>query len=289
MTRQFLISRRTVMKGLWAGAAIAATGSVKAFAADSTLQRAKASGTLVVGIANERPYGFVDTDGSLRGAIPDVLLAALKAQGITKLEAQVVDFSALIPGLNAGRFDVIGAGMYITPTRCQAIAFSNPITQAGGGLVVRKDNPVKATGLADLAKDSSIKVGTQTGSSQVEELLKAGVPRDRIVLFARVDEAVAGLQAKRSDAIYFPALQVNEILTTFNKAGDLARVDGFETDLNYQAFGLRKADDDLRTAINEGIAKMIADGSLLKIISAYGYGEREIPDPKITADKLCAG
>lgn len=287
MTKTFLINRRTVLQGLGVGAVVAATGA-KAFAAEGTLERAKASGKLVVGIANERPYGFVDTDGSLKGAIPEVLLAALASQGVKQLEAQIVDFNALIPGLNAGRFDVIGAGMYIRPARCEAIAFSNPITQTGGGLVVRKDAPISAKSLADLGKDNNLKIGTQSGSSQVEELTKAGVPRDRMVLFARVDEAVSGLQAKRCDVIYFPALQVNEILATF-KSTDIARVEGFETDLNYQALGLRKEDESLRAAINEGISKMIADGSLLKIISAYGYGEREIPNVAMTADKLCAG
>lgn len=288
MMKTFLISRRTVIQGLGAGVAIAVTGATKALAADGTLERAKTAGKLVVGIANERPYGFVDTDGSLKGAIPDVLLAALKTHGVKQLEAQVVDFNALIPGLNAGRFDVIGAGMYIRPARCEAIAFSNPITQTGGGLVVRKDAPVNAKSLEDLAKDTKLMVGTQSGSSQVEELTKAGVPRDRMVLFARVDEAVSGLQAKRCDVIYFPALQVNEILTTF-KGADIALVEGFGTELNYQALGLRKEDESLRAAINEGISRMIEDGSLLEIISAYGYGEREIPDVAMTADKLCAG
>lgn len=289
MTHPFLISRRAALKGFCAGAAaVSVTGLPRAFAAESTLERVKAARSIVVGIANERPYGFVDTNGKLQGAIPDVLLAALKSQGIEKLEAQIVDFNALIPGLNAGRFDVIGAGMYIRPARCEAIAFSNPITQAGGGLVVRKGTSLAVKGLADLAKDAKLKVGTQSGSSQVEELLKAGVPRDRLVLFARVDESVAGLQAKRCDVIYFPALQVNEILNTF-KTADVARVDGFETELNYQALGLRKADETLRVAINGGISKLIADGTLLKIIGSYGYGEREIPNTAMTAEKLCAG
>ncbi len=108
------------------------------------------------------------------------------------------------------------------------------------------------------------------------------------MLFARADEAVAGLQARRCDVVYFPALQVNEILNTFKDSG-LTRVEGFATELNYQAFGLRREDDDLRAAINQGIARMIADGSLLKIIEAYGYGESEIPNPQITANQLCVG
>jgi polar amino acid transport system substrate-binding protein len=279
------ISRRTVVKGL---GAIAAASVTEAFAAQSTLARARTAGRLVVGISSERPYAFLEVDGRLRGAVPDVLLAALKPQGLRRLEAQVVDFNALIPGLNAGRFDVIGTGMYIRPARCRSIAFSNPITRTGGGLIVRKADPIVAGSLADLAQDVNLRVGTQSGSTQVEQLIKAGVPRHRMVLFARADEAVAGLQAKRCDVVYFPALQVNEILNTFKDSG-LARVERFATEMNYQAFGVRKQDDDLRAAINAGVARMIADGSLLTIIQGYGYGQREIPDPRMTADDLCTG
>jgi polar amino acid transport system substrate-binding protein len=279
------ISRRTVVKAL---CAIAAASVTQAFAAQSTLARARTAGRLVVGISSERPYAFLDVDGRLRGAVPDVLLAALKPQGLQRLDAQVVDFNALIPGLNAGRFDVIGTGMYIRPARCRSIAFSNPITRTGGGLIVRKADPIAAGSLADLAQDVNLTVGTQSGSTQVEQLIKAGVPRHRMVLFARADEAVAGLQAKRCDVVYFPALQVNEILNTF-KDGSLARVERFATEMNYQAFGVRKQDDDLRAAINAGVARMIADGSLLTIIQGYGYGQREIPDPRMTAGDLCAG
>jgi polar amino acid transport system substrate-binding protein len=279
------ISRRTVVKAL---CAIAAASVTQAFAAQSTLARARTAGRLVVGISSERPYAFLDVDGRLRGAVPDVLLAALKPQGLQRLDAQVVDFNALIPGLNAGRFDVIGTGMYIRPARCRSIAFSNPITRTGGGLIVRKADPIAAASLADLAQDVNLTVGTQSGSTQVEQLIKAGVPRHRMVLFARADEAVAGLQAKRCDVVYFPALQVNEILNTF-KDGSLARVERFATEMNYQAFGVRKQDDDLRAAINAGVARMIADGSLLTIIQGYGYGQREIPDPRMTAGDLCAG
>lgn len=270
------ISRRTVVKAL---GVIAAAGGTKAFATQSTL---------VVGISSERPYAFLDVDGRLRGAVPDVLLAALKPQGLQSLEAQVVDFNALIPGLNAGRFDVIGTGMYIRPARCRSIAFSNPITRTGGGLIVRKADLIAVGSLADLAQDANLRVGTQSGSTQVEQLIKAGVPRHRMLLFARADEAVAGLQANRCDVVYFPALQVNEILNAF-KDRSLARVERFATEMNYQAFGVRKQDDDLRAALNAGIARMIADGSLLTIIQRYGYGPREIPDPRMTADDLCAG
>jgi polar amino acid transport system substrate-binding protein len=39
----------------------------------------------------------------------------------------LTEWGSLIPGLNAGRFDIITAGMYITPKRCKNVAFTDPM------------------------------------------------------------------------------------------------------------------------------------------------------------------
>jgi ABC-type amino acid transport substrate-binding protein len=115
-----------------------------AFAQD-TLARITADGSARIGIANERPYGYVETDGTVAGSIPDIVRAALAPHGVTELEPQIVDFNALIPGLNADRFDIIAAGMYINPQRCEAIAFTNPLTRAGYGFAAKAGNPKGCT------------------------------------------------------------------------------------------------------------------------------------------------
>jgi len=275
----------------------AATTGVLAFPglarAETTLERIKSSGTVTVGIANERPYGFVETDGTLAGAIPDIIAAALKPHGVNALKVEVVEFSAMIPGINAKRFDIIGAGMYINPTRCQAIIFSNPVTRAGYGFAALAGNPKGVHSLADLAKSDAL-VGTQNGSAQVEELTKAGVPQDRVVLFANATEALAGMKAQRVDVIYFPGLELGDLLKTANDAA-VERVEPFQQEIGadgkpqygYSALGLRQADADLQSVLNEEISKMLASGQLLEIISKYGYGKDELPTPEDTAERLC--
>ena len=49
--------------------------------------------------------------------------------GVKKVDAVLTEWGALIPGLKAGRFDVIAAGMYITPERCKQVAFADPQNQ----------------------------------------------------------------------------------------------------------------------------------------------------------------
>lgn len=288
----YRLSRRELL-GLGLTASAIALAPVPAWA-DSTLDRIKSTGKVGVGIANEKPYGYVETDGRLVGAVPDVILAALAPYGVKTMQAEIVEFNALIPGLNAGRFDIIGAGMYIRPKRCEAIAFSNPMTRLGYGFAGLKGNPKGVHSIADVAKKSDAVVGTQTGSAQVEELQKAGVPSKQVVLFTNATEALAGLKASRCDVIYFPSLELNEVLKTANdpaveRVADFKQVvdEHGDPDYGYSALGLRQADKDLKTALDTELGKMLASGKLLEIIAKYGYGQDELPTPKDTAERLC--
>ncbi len=267
----------------------------RAWADETAFQQAQRTKSITVGVANEKPYGYVDTDNKATGAIVEVLRATLAPYGITDVQAKVGAFDTLIPGLLAKRFDVIGAGMYIKPKRCQQIAFSNPLTQAGGAFAGKKGNPKNLHSLADVAKDSSAKIGTQLGTSQVDEVKQAGIPEDRVTLFSKDTEALAGLQAGRVDVIYFPDLEINDLLVT-SADSSLERVEPYVQILdaqgkqvfNYQALGLRKEDTDLLEAINKQLGEMLANGKLLAILQPFGFSANELPPVAVTAEKLCA-
>src|SRR5699024_3899445 len=72
------------------------------------------SGTVTVGFANEKPYAY-EEDGDLKGAAVDIATAVFAELGVDNVEGHLADFGQLIPGLNAKHFDVITAGMAITP------------------------------------------------------------------------------------------------------------------------------------------------------------------------------
>jgi polar amino acid transport system substrate-binding protein len=262
--------------------------------AAGTLDRIKSTGIVSVGIANEKPYGYVETDGRLVGAVPDVIAAALAPLGLKQMKAEIVEFNALIPGINANRFDIIGAGMYIRPNRCEAVAFTNPVTRAGYGFAALKGNPKGVHSISEVAKKDGVIVGTQNGSAQVEGLAKAGVPKDRVVLFSNATEALAGMKARRVDVIYFPGLELGDLLKTVNDPA-VERVEPFvqekdakgQPDYGYSALALRKGDTDLKAALDAEIAKMLASGKLAEIIGKYGYSKDELPLPTDTAEALC--
>src|SRR3546814_11761286 len=86
--------------------------------------------------------------------------------GITEVDFEVSDFGALINGINAGRFDVIAAGMFINPERAQQVAFADPDYCATTGFAVPEGNP---DGLADFQSviDSGVTIGVLRGAVEI--------------------------------------------------------------------------------------------------------------------------
>ena len=81
-----------------------------------------------IGYANEAPFAYYDNaTGKLTGESVEVTRYLLKEVGISRVEGVITEFASLIPGLKARRFDIIAAGMYINPRRCEQISFSEPI------------------------------------------------------------------------------------------------------------------------------------------------------------------
>src|SRR5699024_9085598 len=83
--------------------------------------------------------------------------------GIDEVEGVQTEFGSLIPGLNAGDFDVVSAGMSILPERCEQASFGDPEILYTTGLMVPEGNPDNLQDLSDV-KDAGAKIATQTGA-----------------------------------------------------------------------------------------------------------------------------
>ena len=102
-------------------------GSAGAKGAVSTLEAAKAAGKIRISYANEAPFAYMDSQrAEVTGESVEIARVVLKRMGINQVEGVLTEFGSLIPGLQAKRFDIIAAGMYVTPERCRQAAFSIP-------------------------------------------------------------------------------------------------------------------------------------------------------------------
>ncbi len=258
------------------------------------LEKGRADG-LTAGIANEQPYAYIGTDGKATGANVEILKAVLAPLGISTIETPITDFGSLVPGLAAGRFDLIGAGLFINPSRCKVIGYSNPVTRSGGAFIVKAGNPLKLHSLKDVAANGKARLATQPGSNQVQEAKDSGIANANVVLFDKDTEALAALQADRVDVVYFPDAEIISLVKKANSPA-IERALPFEQipdaqgkpTWNYHAYGLPKNDPEFTAAFNAQLAKLRASGELFKILQKYGYTENELPDTSVTAEQRCS-
>jgi polar amino acid transport system substrate-binding protein len=276
------------------GCAVAFNLALSASAGAGLLEKGRAQG-LTAGIANEQPYAYVGTDGQVTGANVEVLRAVLAGLGISKIDMPISDFGSLVPGLVAGRFDLIGAGLFINPNRCKVIGYSNPVTRSGGAFIVKAGNPLKLHSLKDVAANGKARLATQPGSNQVQEAKDSGIAMANVVLFDKDTEALAALEAGRVEVVYFPDAEIISLVKKTNSPS-IERALPFEQipdaqgqpSWNYHAYGLPKSDPAFIQAFDEQLAKLRASGELLKILQKYGYTENELAPADITAAQRCS-
>ena len=92
------------------------------------------------------PWNFAGPDGKAAGFEVD-LANDLCARMKIKCTIVIQDWDGLIPGLTAGKFDVIMASMFITDKRLQVINFSRPYAIDPSTFAVSKTSPVAKSDL----------------------------------------------------------------------------------------------------------------------------------------------
>lgn len=272
-------------------AAIALALGASTAAAAGTLDDIRGQGFVRAATANEVPYGFMDASGQAAGIGPEVASAVFKKMGIDEVVWTVTPFGTLIPGLKAKRFDVAAAEQNIQPDRCRQVAFSEPNSSYGEGLLVKKGNPKNLHSYADIAKDPSLKVAVVSGANNIDYLRAVGVKDDQVVYIKANADAPATVK-NRVDA--YAATE----LTVFNLAkeqDEVERATPFTDPVvdgqpvrNYGAFAFRKDDTQLLAAFNKALAAFHQTDEYKAILRHYGLSEGSIAAvADVTTAQLC--
>jgi len=249
--------------------------------AETTLERIKRTGVIRIGYANETPFAYTEANGNVTGESPEIVKKVAAGLGIKKVEGVLTEWGALIPGLMAGRFDVIAAGMYITPARSQQVLFTDPHYQLPDTLLVPPGNPKKLDSYASIAKDPSLKLAIMAGTAEVAYAKKAGVTESQILL---VPDTVAQLQAvltQRADATVGTQLTMKDLAKKSNNRAEA--VVGFKDDpanIGYGALAFRKEDKDLRDAFNKELQAWLGSEDHLKTVAPFGFDRSNVTTKK---------
>lgn len=265
-------------------AAFVASGS--SVADENKLEELKAQGFARVAIANEPPFTAVGADGKVSGAAPDVARVIFQKLGVPEIVASISEYGAMIPGLQAGRHDVVTAGLFMKPERCAAVAYSEPVLCDAEAFLLKKGNPKGFKSFADIAKDPTGTIGAPGGGTEEKLALESGVPRDRVIVVPDGQSGLKMLQDGRIDVYSLPVLSINELAS---KANDpnlevVAPVQGAPVYCDGAAF--RKGDEALRDAYDVELAKIKESGEFAKIIEPYGFSAAAAMST--SREKLCA-
>ncbi|MFW5829225.1 MAG: ectoine/hydroxyectoine ABC transporter substrate-binding protein EhuB [Planctomycetota bacterium] len=259
------------------------------------LQRVRDAGVLTVACANEAPYGYKDPEtGRITGEAPEIARVIADRLGIERVELSITEWGALINGLNAGRYDCIGAGMYITPERAESVLFTNPTYQIGEAFLVLEGNPKGLHGYQDVRDKDDVKLGVVRGTVEVGYAEKLGIPDSRVVVFPDNTSAVDGVRTGQVDAFAGTALTVQDLLNKFGAEAGLERAEPFENPVidgkpavGYGAFAFRHADETLVAAFNAELAGFIGSEEHLTLVEPFGFTEAQLPGD-MTAQKVLA-
>lgn len=74
----------------------------------------------------EPPFGWTESNQAAMGADVELAEVVVRAIGATQIEHHLTTFSELLPGVQAGRWDM-NVPLFVTPERANQVAFSLPV------------------------------------------------------------------------------------------------------------------------------------------------------------------
>ncbi len=283
-------SRRALLSGLGGIAALAAPGIIRPAQAAGLLEKVKAAGVLRIGIADNIPWSRLNPDGTLTGVAPTIVQAIAKRLGIPKVEASVAGYALLVPGLNANRWDIIGASLAITPERCAQVLFSDPIYRDSQlhewigylpGTI-----PVLPKTYGDLARNYE-QIGMPSGSMvpYMEKAIAAVKGKARIVQFNDAQLMIEGLKAKHVPIVTSDT-QTMHLLKEKMGGFEIAAVD---SGVAFRGSGIafRKEDADFREVFVKEQREINKTGFGFQVLKDFNivYDENAMA---MTGDEACA-
>ncbi|HCF2341490.1 ectoine/hydroxyectoine ABC transporter substrate-binding protein EhuB [Pseudomonas paraeruginosa] len=269
-----------------AGSLLAGLAASFASQAESTLERIQNSATVRIGYANEAPFAYTETSGKVTGESPEIAAKVFSAMGVKKIEPVLTEWGALIPGLRAGRFDVIAAGTYITPPRCRQVIFTDPHYQIPDTLLVKRGNPKNLHSYADVAKNPDVRLAIMSGTVELSYARAEGVSEEQIVQVPDTTAQLQAVRAGRADASVGTALTMKGLAS---KGGDsVEAITDFKDDpahIGYGALAFRPEDQDLRDAVNRQLKKWLGSDDHLRTVEPFGFDKSNLTDK--SAAELC--
>ena len=200
------------------------------------------------------PYAFVDKEGKTVGFDVEAIEWIGKKMGF-EVKHQPVEWSAIIPALEAKKIDIICSGMSATAERAQRVNFSDPYYQVTQVLVVKADNKATLEQMLTTNKKIGVQRGTVT-AKYLEELSKTPGMKFKLVQYDSSDLSMQDLPVGRIDGSGMDNTIAKEVL---KKVTDVKVAGTFDAAPENYGYAVRKDDAELLKKINDGLKLLMAD------------------------------
>lgn len=238
-------------------------------AALATMATTATADQVRIGIAAEPypPFAAPDAAGNWEGWEIEIIDAVCTAAGLDCVLTPMA-WDGIIPALLSGRIDAIMASMSITEERMQTISFSDPYYQTPAVIVGGQGVEAAPTpeGLAGLV------LGVQVATTHQAYAQAYFEGATELRMYQTQDEANQDLAAGRVDAIQADSVAMDAFLAS-DPGSCCTLLGAVEMDESILGrgvgAGIRQGEEDLREALNAGIAAIIADGTHAEITARY--------------------
>ncbi|MGG4144897.1 transporter substrate-binding domain-containing protein [Paenibacillus algorifonticola] len=244
------------------------TTEAGATASSNLLEQVKQAGVLKVGLMGTyAPYNFLNENKEMDGFDADIAKEMAKRLGV-KAEFVAQEFSGMIAGLQAKKFDVVISQMTITDERKEQMDFTEPyITNSVKIIVAEKNDTI--TKLADF-KGKNIGVGL--GTNDETYLRKTVLPEVGNFTIKTYDDVITSLKDLNAGRIDATINNMYALKPIVEKNGFKIKAVGDPIKSDNAGIAVRKDNPEFRDALNEALKAMKADGTY-KTIFVKWFGE----------------
>jgi len=221
------------------------------------LAQIKAKGVVTVGLMGTYPpYNFMNEQNEVDGFDADIAKEIAKRLGV-EVKFIPTEWSAMIAGLEKGKFDMVISQMTITEERKKQMDFSEPYIKNTVNIIVRADNTT-IDSLEDF-KGKRIGVGLGTNDeTYLREVVMPKVGEFEIVTYNDVITTLMDLDKGRIDAtinnLFAIKPQVEKNNLKVKAVGEPVKED-------FAGVAIRKGNPELVNAVEQALQEMIEDGT----------------------------
>ncbi len=212
--------------------------------------------TLRVGtLSDSKPNAFQE-NGVFTG-FDNELLKAIAAKESLTLEFVATDFSALLGQVANGTFDIGSSAISQTDARKKTVDFSAPYNYQSLGIEAKE-----GAGITDEKSLAGKRIGVVQGTVS-DTWLASNAPTAQAVRFPNDAAALSALKTSAVDGAVFDQATADDYAKN-NPDAKLKVTKAISTTIPH-GFAFKKGNTELINKVNDGLKKVIAEGTWVKI------------------------